>query len=104
MTLKAPPNPNGTGKKVASSKAIVDTSLSKIMAYESGQMPDDEVIEFFQGLVDNGAAWTLAGHYGRTAAALIEQGLVIRSQSRRQSPQSSQPHQCLHGQNGNSGE
>lgn len=86
MTLKAPSNPNGTGKKVVPSKAIVDTSLSKIMAYESGQMPDDEVVEFFQELVDSGVAWTLSGHYGRTATALIERGLVTRSRDRRQSP------------------
>ena len=94
MTLKAPPNPNAPGEKVAPSKAIVVTSLSKILAYESGEMSDDEMIEFFQELVDNGAAWTLQGHYGRTAAALIEQGLVT-GQNPRQSRQNTRPPQHL---------
>jgi hypothetical protein len=53
-------------------KDIVD----KVIAYESDEMDEDEMIEFFQELVDSGAAWTLQGHYGRTAMALIERGLI----------------------------
>jgi hypothetical protein len=49
--------------------------LDKIMDYECGLMEDeDELIKFFQELIDTGMAWTLQGHYGRTAHALIEQG------------------------------
>lgn len=47
-----------------------------IMAFEGGELSDDEVIEGFQHLVDNGHAWSLQGSYGRAAAALIQQGLV----------------------------
>tara|TARA_X000001388_G_scaffold74110_1_gene66629 strand:- start:251 stop:430 length:180 start_codon:yes stop_codon:yes gene_type:complete len=46
----------------------------KFNAYESGEMTEDEIVEFFQQLIDSGMAWTLQGHYGRTAAYLIEQG------------------------------
>jgi len=52
--------------------------VGKIMDFESGQMTEDQIIEFFQELVDSGTAWTLQGSYGRMANALIEKGLVKR--------------------------
>jgi hypothetical protein len=51
-------------------------SVDDIMRYEDGEMEEDETVVFFQGLVDSGLAWQLQGHYGRTAAALIEAGKV----------------------------
>jgi hypothetical protein len=50
--------------------------VDRIMAYEQGNMDQDEMVEFFQELVDDGLIWRLQGHYGRTAARLIEAGLV----------------------------
>lgn len=52
-----------------------DNRLAKIVAYESGDLDEDEVIDLFQYLIDSGLAWTLQGHYGRTAVGLIEAGL-----------------------------
>lgn len=46
----------------------------KIIDYEDGTLSNDEIIELFQLLIDNGVAWKLQGSYGRTAAALIEAG------------------------------
>ena len=43
--------------------------------YESGLLEFDEIVDLFQGLIDNGMAWRLQGHYGRTAMDLIESGL-----------------------------
>lgn len=50
--------------------------VGRIMDYESGQMDEDEVIDFFQDLVDTGMVWQLQGSYGRAASALIEAGHV----------------------------
>lgn len=50
--------------------------ISKIIEYEEGTLSDDQVVELFQDLVDNGMAWTLQGSYGRMAQYLIHEGLV----------------------------
>ena len=47
----------------------------KIIAYEADSMNDDEVIPFFQELIDTGMAWRLQGHYGRMAKRMIKAGL-----------------------------
>ena len=51
---------------------------SLILGFEADQLGEDEVIELFQRLVDTGLAWQLQGYYGRTAAALIDTGLVTQ--------------------------
>lgn len=51
-------------------------SVGAIMDYENGALDEDGTLELFQHLVDTGLAWSLQGHYGRTAAAMIEAGLV----------------------------
>lgn len=56
--------------------------VSWIMAYEGGELDEDDIIAGFQHLVDNGHAWILQGHYGRTAARLIDAGLVTPAEVR----------------------
>lgn len=45
-----------------------------VMSYEAAELDDDAIIDGFQHLIDSGQVWSLQGHYGRTATALIEGG------------------------------
>lgn len=49
---------------------------SQIIAYEQGELDQDEVVALFQALVDSGLAWQLQGHYGRTTAHLLQIGHI----------------------------
>jgi len=48
--------------------------LDELIRYENDEMSEEEIILFFQKLINNGMAWTLQGHFGRTATRLIEAG------------------------------
>lgn len=50
--------------------------VDDIIAYENGDLSNLQVLELFAILVRTGAAWSLQGHYGRTANAMLEQGLL----------------------------
>lgn len=54
--------------------------VTDIMNYEEGKMPEDEVIPFFQRLVQTGAIWHLQGSYQRTAQMLIDAGEISVSE------------------------
>jgi hypothetical protein len=59
----------------------MNTSIAlneSIIAYESGELTDQEFVYFFSELVKSGLVWNLQGHYGRTAAALIDAGYIDR--------------------------
>ncbi len=47
----------------------------QIIAYEQGDLGEEETIALFQSLIDSGLVWRLQGHYGRTAVDLIDAGL-----------------------------
>ena len=52
--------------------------IGQIMAYEQGELDAADTVELFSHLVANGHAWSLQGHYGRVAVALIENGVLAR--------------------------
>ena len=53
---------------------IEKDTVGKIIDYETGLMSDDEVIDFFQEMIDSGLVWQLQGSYQRLAIQLIEEG------------------------------
>ena len=61
-----------------SRKALSPDLVNQIMQYEDGGMDQDEIVEFFQGLIDSGTIHHLQGSYGRVAEQLIRQGLCHR--------------------------
>jgi hypothetical protein len=48
--------------------------IGNIIAYEQGELDEQETIALFQRLIDTGLCWSLQGHFGRTAVALIQDG------------------------------
>lgn len=50
-------------------------TVGDFMRYESDEMTPDEEVAFIQKLINNGQAWTLQGHYGRVAKALLDSGV-----------------------------
>lgn len=52
--------------------------LDKMIAWEQGDLNDEDTIALFQEMIDTGLAWQLQGCYGRQAAALIDAGYCHR--------------------------
>ena len=50
--------------------------VDKIIAFESGKLNNEEILELFSELIKTELAWQLQGSYGRTAKALIDKGLI----------------------------
>jgi len=50
--------------------------LDQIIAYEQGDLDEEDTIALFQELLNSGLVWQLQGHYGRTAQALLNAGLI----------------------------
>ena len=48
----------------------------RIVAYEQGELDEQQTIQLFQELVDSGLIMKLQGHYQRLAAQLLEAGLI----------------------------
>ena len=50
--------------------------VSKIIAFESGELDDKGIINLFSELIKTGQAWTLQGCYGRMAQRLIDANYI----------------------------
>lgn len=51
-------------------------NIGQIVAYEEGELGWFDTLELFGELIKSGLAWTLQGHYGRTASDLIGTGQI----------------------------
>lgn len=52
--------------------------MDYIMDYECGTLNDTKTLELFSHLIKTGMAWSLQGHYGRTASSLIENDYITK--------------------------
>ncbi|HEY5989232.1 MAG TPA: hypothetical protein VIV12_23060 [Streptosporangiaceae bacterium] len=50
--------------------------VSRISAFEQGELSDDDTLDLFADLIRTGAIWRMQAAYRHCAADLIEQGLV----------------------------
>jgi hypothetical protein len=50
--------------------------VDQLIAYEEGQMTEEEEVALFQHLIETGTCWHLQGHYHRVGATLIQAGLI----------------------------
>lgn len=53
-------------------------SVEEFIDWENGDMSEENEIEFFQKLLDNGMAWALQGMYGRRTIELLKEGKLIK--------------------------
>lgn len=60
----------------ASKHPGVASYLDAIIAYEQGDLNQEQTIDLFASLLRSGVAWQLQGSYGRTAADLINAGVL----------------------------
>jgi hypothetical protein len=65
--------------RIAEAEVKPYDELANIIAYELGDLSDDQVLTLFAALVKNGHVWSLQGSYGWQATALIGNGYLDRS-------------------------
>jgi len=46
--------------------------IDQIIAYENGELTDQEVVELFRELIETGTIWHLQGSYQRAAQYLLD--------------------------------
>lgn len=64
------------------------SQLDRMVAWEEGQLDEDDTVKLFQELIDSGLVWRLQGSYGRFANALINNGLCHYRTPEEQNPAS----------------
>ena len=52
---------------------------ARIIAYEQGELDDEQIIDLFSDLLNSGIVYSLQGHYQRLCQRLLDAGLIQRS-------------------------
>lgn len=68
------------GRIPSAAAAAAYDQVGAIIAFESGELDEEETIELFQHLLDTGLVWNLQGCYGRAAQELLETGAIVRKE------------------------
>ena len=69
------PNKKTALKKKIRAKKQPD-AVDDIIAFETGQMSEADMIKMFQRMVNTGQVWSLQGSYGRQAQSLLDAGVI----------------------------
>jgi hypothetical protein len=51
---------------------------ARIIAYEQGELNDEDIIDLFADLLNSGLIYSLQGHYQRQCQSLLDAGLIHR--------------------------
>lgn len=56
--------------------------MSRIIAYECGEMDQDEALDLLADLIQTGVVWSLQGSWQRAAASAVREGLITEGGER----------------------
>jgi hypothetical protein len=73
--LPRPPPFGGTPSEI-NMHAITQEILDQIVAYETGDIGEEQILDFFQTLVDAGVIELLPWYYRKAAHSFLEAGLI----------------------------
>lgn len=76
ITSELPREEQAQAEHLASFDTENHVTANELLAYEQGELEYDECVQLFQKLVNSGLAWKLQGAYGRTAQALLDNGII----------------------------
>lgn len=62
---------------MASDSSANTSPENRFAEYENGELSNDEIIQFFQNLIDTGQCWKLQSTYGRLAMLMIASGKCL---------------------------
>jgi len=72
LYIKNPSPISAHGKEKINEK----NAINYIIQYETDGLSDADTLRLFSYLIKTGQAWTLQGHYGRTAKFMIDNGYI----------------------------